>query len=139
MMTDAEIDQAIGSINENYPIWQAILAMLQRDIESATSDVSVPGFPTMYANTKQEGSPTHWKSTLVSKSECERLKQERLKALERLPELVRRREVLEIMQWGVRTYYRVSKHHRIRSYAYREEGRVPKAVLRVWIMESDLM
>jgi hypothetical protein len=93
----------------------------------------------MSATTKQAASPTHWKSAIVSKSECERLKQERLKALEKLPELVRRREVLELMAWGERTYYRIARHHRIRSYAYREEGRVPKAVLRVWIMDADLM
>lgn len=46
---------------------------------------------------------------------------------------------MRLMDWGEKTYYRMSRGSRIRTYGYKQEGRVPKAVVRVWIMDADIL
>lgn len=78
----------------------------------------------------------HWRSSIVFKTECERLKLDRLRCLDRLPVLVRRHEVQTLMGWSERVYYRMTKGLRLPILGLNHEQRVPREVIRVWINES---
>lgn len=74
-----------------------------------------------------------WKSANSFVHSCERLRLEHLKALEHMPDLLRRGEVLRIMGWNHSdTYLRFTKGLRVTPFGHKEK-RVPKSVVVSWL------
>ena len=80
----------------------------------------------------------HWNSATTFSNECARLRQEQLKEVESLPALVRRTDVQRIFGWTSYMYYTRTEGFRVSPFGYREQQRVPKAVILLWLKNSHL-
>jgi len=87
-------------------------------------------------NSNVAGSTTHWKSVTIFSTSCEQLRQQKLQMLEKMPELIRGGEVCRLMGWSRKLYYKFTEGHRICPFGYEKEQRVPKAVIRLWLINQ---
>lgn len=44
-MTDAEIEEAFGAISPDWPIWKAIIELLDQNVDEVTEAVTLPALP----------------------------------------------------------------------------------------------